>query len=129
MAPNDVQTESGFQSLIISWSLPKNVDFLVDYVIVYSPLKTPDISTRVRITGGALSAVIGGLSAFTEYTVAIQACSQAGCGPFSPTITQLTFEEGKHTAFGIIMCTIIHLSSNSLQESMEFCVLKSIIYT
>ena len=60
-----------------------------------SAVVTPDVSASVMsVIGVALSAVVGGLSAFTEYGVAVRACSQAGCGPSSPTIQQLTFEEG-----------------------------------
>ena len=86
-------SESG--SLSITWTAPENVDSIIDYEVTYSSLMTPNDSTVIRVIGGALSAVAGELSAFTEYSVTVRGCSQVGCGPFSATIIQSTFEEGK----------------------------------
>ena len=96
LAPNNVRAESGLQSVTITWSLPLNVQSLsVDYEVRFSQVTTdPNVSTTVRVADGALSVIVGPLNAFTEYNVAVRACSQVGCGPFSPTIQQVTLEEG-----------------------------------
>ena len=60
-----------------------------------SQVMAPDDTFTVRVLGGALSVVAAVLSASTEYNVAVRACSQVGCGPFSPTIQQVTLEEGE----------------------------------
>ena len=95
LAPNLVQVVSESRSLSITWTAPENVDSIIDYEVTYSSLMTPNDSTVIRVIGGALSAVAGGLNAFTEYSVAVRGCSQVSCGPFSSTIIQSTFEEGK----------------------------------
>lgn len=83
--------------ITIEWTPPENVALnpIVHYEITLTRVMAPnDSAVVVMTTGGALSAVAGGLSAFTEYSVAVRGCSPAGCGPFSPTIIQPTLEQG-----------------------------------
>ena len=97
LAPNNVQAESGLRSVTVTWSPPLNVQSLtVEYEVRISQVTAdPNVNTTVRVADGALSVIAGPLSAFTEYNVSVRACSQVGCGPFSPTIQQVTLEEGE----------------------------------
>ena len=82
------------RSVTVTWLPPENVGSITDYEVKYFPVMGPCDITIVRVAGSALSTVAGGLSAFTEYGVAVRACSQVACGPFSSVIIQPTLEEG-----------------------------------
>ena len=53
------------------------------------------------ITG--TESVLTELLAYTDYSVSVQACTSAGCGPFSNEITNRTEQEGTaHVQFSFI---------------------------
>lgn len=91
--PVSIMIVSGIRSLTVSWMPP---DFFnaptVNYTVQYSMTgSSTELSSVVAVD---TMVVIGGLAAFTEYSVAVQACSSAGCGPFTAPETERTQEEG-----------------------------------
>ena len=84
---------SGVGSLTVSWMPPDLLNApTVNYAILYSMTGSP-MERRITV-GGDTMAVIGGLAAFMEYSVVVQACSSAGCGLFTEPVTERTQEEG-----------------------------------
>ena len=83
---------SGIGSLTVSWMAPDLLNApTVNYTIQYSMTgSSAELSTATDDT----MVVIGDLAAFTEYSVVVQACSSAGCGPFTAPETERTQEEG-----------------------------------
>lgn len=84
---------SGIGNLTVVWMPPDllnapAVNYIVQYSLISSPteLKFADTSDTM--------VVIGSLAAFTEYSVVVQACSSAGCGPFTAPEIERTQEEG-----------------------------------
>ena len=65
----------------------------VNYIVLYSMVGS-STQFNVSVVGGDTMVEINGLSAFTEYSVMVQACSSAGCGPFTAPETERTQEEG-----------------------------------
>ena len=45
---------------------------------------------------------ITGLSPFTSYSFTVQACSDAGCGPETTPVSQLTEEEGMYICVYVV---------------------------
>ena len=84
---------SGVGSLTVSWMPPDLLNApTVNYTILYSMAGSP-MERSITVAGDTM-AVIDGLTAFTEYSVVVQACSSAGCGPFTTPETERTQEEG-----------------------------------
>ena len=53
--------------------------------------------------------VLTELLAYTDYSVSVQACTSAGCGPFSNEITSRTEQEGTaHVQFSF-MSLVLHV--------------------
>jgi hypothetical protein len=53
----------------------------------------------MMMTSEELTVTITGLLPFTNYSITVQACSEAGCGPQSAEIIALTNEEGKNQTY------------------------------
>ena len=81
--------------LTVSWAQPTYLNApTVNYTVTYYTTGSSEDTTVV--TGpDELRVVLPGLLPFTNYSVTVQACSEAGCGLASDVITQVTLEEGK----------------------------------
>ena len=63
---------------------------------------TSDETVLMEGITGTVS-VLTELLAYTDYSVSVQACTSAGCGPFSNEITNRTEQEGTaHVQFSFI---------------------------
>ena len=88
--PNNVMILSGVGNLTVTWMPPDLLNApAVNYTVMYSS------PTDFIVTSDTM-VVIGSLAAFTEYSVMIQACSVAGCGPFTTPEIETTQEQGKY---------------------------------
>ena len=85
---------SGVGSLTVSWMPPDQLNApSINYTVLYSMVGS-STQFNVPVVGGDTMVEINGLSAFTEYSVMVQACSSAGCGPFTAPEIERTLEEG-----------------------------------
>ena len=89
--PNNVTITSGNNSLTVVWLPPDVLNApSVNYSLLYSIVNSSSVP-RAAVASDTM-VLIDGLEAFTEYSVAIQACSVAGCGPFTLEVTERTQE-------------------------------------
>ena len=72
----------------------------MSYNVVYMLVA---MGTRMEDSTNAMSLLLDSLEPFANYTVTVQACTGAGCGPFSEETFGLTQQEG--------MCNFWTLSS------------------
>ena len=72
---------------------------ITTYEVQHEPLITFGVqleSMLVNSSGGLeLSLILTGLEEFVEYNITVRAYTSAGAGPFSETVTNVTFEDGK----------------------------------
>ena len=98
--PNNVMILSGVGNLTVTWMPPDLLNApAVNYTVMYSS------PTDFIVTSDTM-VVIGSLAAFTEYSVMIQACSVAGCGPFTTPEIERTQEQGKYLQYMYDICGI-----------------------
>lgn len=83
--------------LVVTWDQPTYLNApTVNYTVAY--YRTTSSERVLQMTGpDQLGATISNLLPFTNYSITVQACSEAGCGLESDTVIQLTLEEGVRT--------------------------------
>ena len=64
---------------------------ITSYNVVYMLVA---MGTRMENSTNATLLMLDTLEPYANYTIAVQACTAAGCGPFSEEIIALTQEEG-----------------------------------
>ena len=90
------------RSFTVSWIPPDVFNApTVTYRIMYTPLGAENATFLMSEFIVNTTLVLDELLPFTDYSVAVQACSSVGCGPFSMETTNRTLEEG--TCFEIKM--------------------------
>ena len=79
------------RTLVVTWAQPTypNAPSL-SYVVTYTA--TPSGVEMAAMTQDLTSSITG-LSPFTNYSIAVQACSEVGCGAQSSEVMALTREE------------------------------------
>jgi len=88
---NVTALSNALRSLLIEWQVPEITNGpITSYTVNYTPVNS---GTRSENFTNATSLVIATLQPFTNYSVAVQACTDAGCGPFSDEIFVLTQQE------------------------------------
>ena len=88
---------SGVGSLTVSWMPPDQLNApSVNYTVLYFMVGSSTQISTTTVVGGDTVVEINGLSAFTEYSVMVQACSSASCGPFTAPEIERTQEEGMY---------------------------------
>jgi len=89
---NVTAAPNALRSLLIEWQVPEITNGpITSYTVNYTPVNS---GRRSENFTNATSLVIATLQPFTNYSVAVQACTDAGCGPFSDEIFVLTQQEG-----------------------------------
>ena len=79
------------RTLLIDWVVPEVTNGpITSYNVVYMLVA---MGTRMENSTNT-SLVLDRLEPYANYTIAVQACTAAGCGPFSEEIIALTQEEG-----------------------------------
>lgn len=88
-----VSTDGQLRTLLVMWEEPTDLYApTVSYVVRYGV--TPSTGEESMEMTSDETLEITGLSPFTSYSITVQACSGAGCGPESLPVAQLTEEEG-----------------------------------
>ena len=64
---------------------------ITSYNVVYMLVA---MGTRMEDSTNATQLLLDSLEPFANYTITVQACTDAGCGPFSEEIFGLTQQEG-----------------------------------
>ena len=64
---------------------------ITSYNVVYMLVA---MGTRMENSTNATSLMLDRLEPYANYTITVQACTAAGCGPFSEEINAQTQEEG-----------------------------------
>ena len=87
---------------MVTWDPVPEIDqngIITTYEILYGPLITFNglvIGGIANTTNGSESSlVITGLEEFVEYSIRMRAYTTVGPGPFSPVVSNTTFEDGK----------------------------------
>ena len=85
-SPNELRT------LLIEWVMPAVTNGpITSYNVVYMLVA---MGTRMDNSTNATQLLLDRLEPFGNYTITVQACTDAGCGPFSEEIFRLTQQEG-----------------------------------
>ena len=89
---NVTASPNALRSLLIEWQVPEITNGpITSYTVTYMLM---NLGTRFENSTSGTSLVITTLQPFANYTVAVQACTDAGCGLFSEEIVALTQQEG-----------------------------------
>ena len=69
---------------------------IVNYEVQIEPLDFTEVLTNIFVNTTFLSTrtVVSGLQEFVRYNISVRAYTSLGPGPFSPTVTERTFEDG-----------------------------------
>ena len=88
--------------ILVSWDEVPAIDqngVIILYEVQYKPLMTFDgeLMTIMTTNTSDTSIVLGGLQEYVEYNITVRAYTSVGPGPFSPSVDNRTFEDGKYT--------------------------------
>ena len=98
--PQDVTAATvSSTEILVSWDEVPAIEqngIILLYEVQYEPLVTFDgeLMTMSMNTSNT-SIVLGGLQEYVEYNITVRAYTSVGPGPFSPTVNNRTFEDGK----------------------------------
>ena len=99
--PNVMATATSPTSIMITWDMVPPIDqngVITMYEVLYEPLETFNgaiMSNTTTVDGMTLTAVLGGLEEFVDYTISVRAYTSAGEGPYSDGVMEMTIEDGK----------------------------------
>lgn len=83
-------------ALLVASPPPVSNGIIVTYIVLYNVNGSTNI---MRITFNAvnqqLNSTVGSLLPFTNYVFTVIACTFAGCGPSSDSVTAMTLEDCK----------------------------------
>ena len=89
-------TQNMIRTLVVRWMPPSYLNApSVYYTVNYRRTAHDEDVSSQNTEQDEVQTIIINLIPFTNYTISVLACSDAGCGPESMEITQLTIEEGK----------------------------------
>ena len=90
------------RALSVTWSVPQAIN--APRIDLYNISFTEADSVVVEYADStALLSNLTGLQPFTEYSVAVQACTSAGCGGFSTAVNATTLQEGMSYMYSCIV--------------------------
>ena len=86
-------------AILVMWDQVPPIDQngnITGYHVLYTPLVTygGEIGAQL-INSDAYFLILENLQEYTVYSINVRAYTQAGVGPYSPTILSETFEDGK----------------------------------
>ena len=75
---------------------PVSNGIIISYVVLYNVNGSANMMTMsFNAVNQNLSSTVGSLLPFTNYIFTVRACTIAGCGPSSDSVTAMTLEDGK----------------------------------
>ena len=96
--PQNVRTTTVSSTAIdVTWDEVPAIDengIIINYEVQVEPLDFDNILTIISINTTNLSASATGLQEFVEYNISVRAYTSVGPGPFSPPVTERTFQDG-----------------------------------
>ena len=98
--PQNVEpTTISSTEILVSWDEIPAIDqngIIILYEVQYDPLMTfgGQLMTMAMNTSNT-SIVLGRLQEYVEYNISVRAYTSVGPGPFSPTVDNRIFEDGK----------------------------------
>ena len=97
------------RTLTVTWSapMPPNGPIIL-YIILYSAM---NFTITKRANTSSTYHELTDLGPFTNYSVTVQACTEAGCGALTPPTVQLTQEEGINGGYVAAMSFCKHRAS------------------
>ena len=107
--PQNVQaTANSSTAVLVSWMPVLGIDqngIIIMYEIQYEPLMTFDGfvegGTVNTSSGTEFILLVTALEEFVEYNISVRAYTSVGPGPFSPTETERTLEDGR---VSVLLC-------------------------
>ena len=102
-APREVTaTNLSSTEISVTWQQPDPANGIIQqYIVTYYPSGSPSDNTTVPTSNTSIT--IGGLSAFTNYSVFVVAVTVAP-GPASTTVTVMTSEAGAYMCVCVCVC-------------------------
>ena len=82
----------------MTWELLPAVEqngIITHYNVQIEPLDFTEELPTLFMNFSNLSAIVAGLEEFVEYNISVRAYTSVGAGPFSPAVTNKTFEDGR----------------------------------
>jgi len=83
-------------SITLSWKEPDPSDVPIDYEVEYRKIGKDFKKVQSSSSHEDCACEVTGLAANTEYELRVAAINEAGCGPFTDVVTQLTSKYLKH---------------------------------
>ncbi len=91
----------------MSWNLPAVEQRNGIIIRYYYSCSSDDLTTAIESTTG-LTAVVGGLQPFTDYTCSVRPATVAGNGTVTASNTAVTAEDGEHS---LLVAIVTHYAS------------------
>ena len=87
--------------ILVSWDEVPTIDqngVIILYEVQYEPLMTfGGALVTMTMNTSYTSIVLGELQEYVEYNITVRAYTSVGPGPFSPSVDNRAFEDGKYT--------------------------------